>query len=163
MMFKRQGQKPTLPSEAPHDIHSYQGYLRAKLANLANFVESHNVQASTQQKYYFDKHTQSRTFAIGDSVWLLIPTAGKLDPRWEGGWTVESVQSPNTYIISDGSRIKIVHINRLRPRVQAVDVSIPNQQSHTTNWESLQIEHDVIDSESHYPARTRRPPTRYQA
>ena len=91
MMLGRQGQKPTLPSEAPHDVHSYQSYLRAKLANLANFVESHNVQASTQQKYYFDKHTQSRTFAIGDSVWLSIPTAGKLDPRWEGGWTVKSV------------------------------------------------------------------------
>ena len=56
MMFGRQGQKPPLPSETAHDVHSYQGYLRAKLATLADFVESHNVQASTQQKYYFDKH-----------------------------------------------------------------------------------------------------------
>ena len=111
MMFGRQGQKPPLPSETAHDVHSYQGYLHAKLATLANFVESHNVQASTQQKYYFDKHTKFRAFTIGDAVWLSIPTAGKLDPRWEGGWTVKSVQSPTTYTISDGSRIRTVHIN----------------------------------------------------
>ena len=73
MMFGRQGQKSPLPSEAAYDVHSYQGYLHAKLANFADFVESHNVQASTQQKYYFDKHTQCRTFTIGDSVWLSIP------------------------------------------------------------------------------------------
>ena len=150
-------------TKAAHDVHSYQGCLRAKLATLADFVESHNVQASTQQKYYFDKHTKFRTFTIGDAVWLSIPTAGKLDPRLEEGWTVKSVHSPTTYTISDGSRIRTVHINRLQPRVQAVDVSIPNQQTHATNWEPPQIEHYVIDSEPRYPARNRRPPTRYQA
>ena len=114
MMFGRQWQKPPLPSKAAHDVHSYQGCLRAKLATLADFVESHNVQASTQQKY-FDKHTKFRTFTIGDAVWLSIPTAGKLDPRLEEGWTVKSVHSPTTYTISDGSRTKTVHINRLQP------------------------------------------------
>ena len=30
--------------------------------------------------------TQSRTFMVGDLDRLTIPTAGKLDPKWEGGW-----------------------------------------------------------------------------
>ena len=93
----------------------------------------------------------------------MIPTAGKLDPRWEGGWTIKSVLSPTTYTISDGGRIKTVHINCLQPRVQAVDSFTPNQQLHWRNWEPPQIEHDVVDSEPRYPPRTRRPPTRYQA
>lgn len=163
LMFGRQGHKPPLPSTTAHDVLSYQCQLRAKLAQLADFVESHNVQAHTQQKHYFDQHTRIRSFTIGDPVWLSIPTAGKLDPRWEGGWKIKSVQNPTTYTISDGGRIKTVHINRLQPRVQAVDSSTPNQQLHRKNWEPPQIEHDVVDSEPRYPSRTRRPPTRYQA
>ena len=129
-MFGRQGHKPPLPSTTAHDVLSYQCQLRAKLAQFADFVESHNVQASTQQKHYFDQHTRIRSFTVGDPVWLSIPTAGKLDPRWEGGWTIKSVQSPTTYTISDGGRIKTVHINCLHPRVQAVNSFTPNQQLH---------------------------------
>ena len=163
MMFGRQGQKPPLPQKQHMTCIPIKATSVPNLPPFADFVESHNVQASTQQKYYFDKHSKFRTLTIGDAVWLSIPTAGKLDPRWEGGWTVKSVQSPTTYTISDGSRIRTVHINRLQPRVQAVDVSIPNQQTHATNWEAPQIEHDVIDSEPCYPSRTRRPPIHYQA
>ena len=126
---------------------SYQCQLHAKLTQLADFVKSHNVQASTQQKNYFDQHTRIRSFTVGDPVWISIPTASKLDSRWEGGWTIKSVQSPTTYTISDSGRIKTVHINRLQPRVQAVDSFTPNQQLHWRNWEPPQIEHDVVDSE----------------
>ena len=133
LMFGRQGHKPPLPSTTAHDVLSYQCQLCAKLAQLADFIESHNVQASTQQKHYFDQHTRISSFTVGDPVWLSIPTAGKLDPRWEGGWTIKSVQSSTTYTISDGGRIKTVHINRLQPRVQAVDSFTPNQQLGTGN------------------------------
>jgi len=103
-----------------HDAISYQDHLRAKLAQLYDFVEVNNIQASRQQKQHFDRVTQPRTFTVGDMVWLSIPTAGKLDPKWEGGWVIQSVQSPITYTINDKRRTKTVHINRLGPRIQAV-------------------------------------------
>jgi len=62
-----------------------------KLAKLYDFVELNNAQASSQQKLHFDCVTQARAFVVGDLVWLSIPTAGKLDPKWEGEWTVQSV------------------------------------------------------------------------
>ena len=46
---------------------------------LYDFVQLNNVQASSHQKHYFDQRTQPRTFQVGDSVWLSIPTAGKLN------------------------------------------------------------------------------------
>ena len=78
-----------------------------------DFVEAHNIQASNQQKQYFDKLTLARTFSVGDPVWLSIPTAGKLDPKWEAEWIIQSVVSRTTYTIHDGLRTKTVHIDRL--------------------------------------------------
>jgi len=53
------------------------------------------------------------TFSPGDSVWLSIPTARKLDPKWVGEWVVQSIKSPVTVEVCSGRRAKIVHINRL--------------------------------------------------
>ena len=59
-----------------------------------------------------------RTFKAGDLVWLSIPMAGKLDPRWEGGWKVKACKSPVNMEVSDGTRNRVVHVNRLRHRIQ---------------------------------------------
>jgi len=66
------------------DSGSYQAQLQAKLAELRDFVESQATQAASKQKCTYDQHSTSRSFRAGDPVWLSIPTAGKLDPRWEG-------------------------------------------------------------------------------
>ena len=39
-----------------------------------------------------------------------------MDPKWEGGWKISSIKSPVTTEITDGQRIKVVHVNRLRHR-----------------------------------------------
>ena len=96
LMFGRCALKPPLHTNTAHDVTSYQDQLRAKLAQLYDFVELNNVQASSHQKHYFDQRTQPRTFQVGDLVWLSIPTAGKLEPKWEGEWVIQSVQSPVT-------------------------------------------------------------------
>jgi len=78
------------------------------------------------------------------------------------------VKSPITYTIHDGKRTRTVHVNRLRPRLQATptsDEAVPplNQ----NNWASPLIEHHFIEDNSpgpehRYPARERRPPDRYR-
>ena len=135
-----------------------------------DFVEAHNIQASNQQKQYFDKQTLARTFSVGDPVWLSIPTAGKLDPKWEGEWIIQSVVSPTTYTIHDGLRTKTVHIDRLRQRIQATTSTVPAPLSlPQDNWAPPLVEHHFITDDDHksstprHPTRERRQPDRYQS
>ena len=77
--------------------------------------------SSANQKKYYNKQSSSRKFGVNDRVWLSIPVAGKLDPRWEGVWKVTSVKSPVTVAISNSKRNKVVHINRLQHRMQPME------------------------------------------
>ena len=51
-----------------------------------DFTEAHNKQATNNSSTLISIHTLARSFAVGDPVWLYIPTASKLDPRWVGEW-----------------------------------------------------------------------------
>jgi len=79
---------------------------------------------------------------VGETEWLDLPTAGKLDPKWEGGWKVEAIKGPTSYEIANGKKKKIVHINRLRKRIQplCVDVDSP-QNALLPVWNPPTIEH----------------------
>ena len=87
------GQQPKLPAESSNafDIHSYQAHLRAKLAELQDFVISKMTEAANRQQQGYNKFTTQQQFKAGDLVWLSIPNAGKLMPRWEGNWKVKQV------------------------------------------------------------------------
>ena len=109
------------------------------------------------------KHTLARTFAVGEPVWLSIPTAGKLDSRWEGEWIVQSIVRPTTYTIHDGLRTRTVHIDRLRRRLQAVTYTIPTPLPLLQeDWAPPSVErHFVTDdykSPVHHPTRDQRQP-----
>ena len=88
------------------------------MAELQGLVEAHIVESAHWQKVDYDRHSAEWPFKLGDLVWLSVPTAGKLDPRWEGNWTVRRVKSPVTVEISDEERTKVVHTNRLHIRIQ---------------------------------------------
>ena len=92
--------------------------MQEKLAELQDLVETNLAEAAARQKMMYDKHSTYRYFDVGDMVWLSVPTAGKLDPRWEGNWMISAVKSPVTIEITDGKRKKVVHVNRLHHRVQ---------------------------------------------
>ena len=167
LMFGRCARKPPLSSRVAHDVTSYQHHLQDKLSQLMDFIEVHNTQASSQQKQYFDQHTLARSFLVGDPVWLSIPTAGKLDPRWEGEWIIQEVVSPTTYTTHDGYRTRTVHIDRLRQRLQVVTTSLPHTSFPLKDWTPPSIEHHFVTEDhnlpaSRYPTRDRRPPDRYR-
>ena len=65
-----------------------------------------------QQKSY-NHHVQQISFQMGDAVWLDLPTAGKLEPKWVEGWIENATQGPIIYLITDGKTGGIMHINRL--------------------------------------------------
>eukprot|EP00731_Ephydatia_muelleri_P003091 Em0001g3091a len=117
MMFGRQPKLP--PSTNAVDAMTYSKSLCAKLDHLKDFVDTHLQQAAQHQKAAYDRHTKVRSFQVGQPVWLSVPTAGKLDPRWEGKWKITRIMSPVTVEISDGNRVRVVHVNRMQPRLQA--------------------------------------------
>ena len=160
MMFGRTPQQPPFPETTAYDVMSYQNYLRSKLAQLTDFVETHMTEAAHKQKLCYDQHASSRSFKTGDAVWLTSPTAGKLDPKWEGDWEVQTVNGPTT---SDGKRTRTVHVNRLRPRIQPALVSASPESRVVECCSPPSIEHEVVDvgestTEARYPSRERRPP-----
>ena len=118
-MCGRQPKHSDLSNPTALNVQSYPAYLQNKLANLQDFVESNLAAAADQQKSSYDAHSSLRTFNIGDHVWLSVPTAGKLDPRWKGNWTIKSIKSPVNVKITDGRQSRVVHINCVQWRVQA--------------------------------------------
>ena len=150
------------------DTQSYPTILRAKLAELRDFVDTNLAAAAQKQKQHYDQHTKTPSFQVGDPVWLSVPTAGKLDARLEGEWVVKSVKSPTTVQIANSRTIKVVHMNRLQHRNI---LSATTQQESQTSKESSQWTPPTIDhislppvppTVSHrYPQRHRNPPDRF--
>ena len=64
---------------------------------------------------FYDRTATNHSFTPQELVWLFIPTAGKLQPRWEGKWKVVEMKGPVTVEITG---TKVVHINRVRHRNQ---------------------------------------------
>ena len=167
LMFGRVPMITQFPSATAFEPGSYSAHLQAKFAELRHFVETSLTEAATAQKQFYDRHTEERAFHPGDLVWLPIPTAGKLDPRWEGDWMIQEIVSPINAKISDGLRTRVVHINRLRHRVIPQWTDSPLSPTHTSDaWQPPQIDHVIVSADSpepirRYPQRERRPPDRY--
>jgi len=163
LMFGRSAQNSSLSLPTAFDPLSYSNHLRFTLSQLYDLVETHLVKAAQHQQTSYNQlqHIQDRCFQVGETVWLDSPTAGKLDPKWEGGWKVEAIKGPTSYEIANGKKKKIVHINRLRKRIQplCVDVDSP-QNAPLPVWNPPTIEHQILDADEgrRYPQRTRHPP-----
>eukprot|EP00731_Ephydatia_muelleri_P005310 Em0002g1486a len=164
LMYGRQPKSSTFSSFTGYDAMQYQETLQAKLAELQDLVEAHIVESAKRHKGAYDQKSAERRFKTGDLVWLSIPTAGKLDPRWEGKWKVKIMKSPVTMEITDGKRTKVVHVNRLQPRIQpSVEEDVNSGVQHTqrveplhnVQWEAPLVEHLDFGS----PPPVANPPT----
>ena len=94
-------------------------------------------------------------------MWLSVPTSGKLQPRWEGKWTVVELKTPINLKITNGAKTKVVHTNRVQHRCIPQTVNkVPTHGHSSSTWYSPQVSHHVIESasESRYPQRSRRAP-----
>ena len=164
LMFGRDPKQATFPSTNAFDSSSYSAHLLTKLAKLQDLV-THNINdAAQQQQTHYNKHSVTRTFSVGEPIWLSIPTARKLQPRWEGKWTVKQIIGPVNLKITDGKRTKVVHMNRVQHRVQPQKFTeeMPLETSRAAQWCPPQIDHLEVpypmELERRYPQRNRRPP-----
>ena len=118
LMFGRASTQTTFPPTNAFDPSSYSACLRTKLAKLQDFVANNTTAAAQQQKNNYNKNSSPRAFSVGDPIWLLIPTARKLQPRWEGNWIIKDIIGPVNLKISDGKRTKVVHTNQVQRHIQ---------------------------------------------
>lgn len=167
LMFGRSSTVSDLPARCAFEPMSYQADLRKRLAEFHDLVETHHAQAAQGQKEQYDRSAHSRAFVVGDFVWLSCPTAGKLDSRWEGGWEISKVIGNNTFEIRNNKGSKVVHVNRLRHRVQpdCTFVDTTAKASSVPNWQPPSTHHEIVLEEQatcRYPTRERRPPDRLQ-
>ena len=165
LMFGRQPTTNDFADAQAYDTTTYQHQLQAKLAELRGFVETNLAQAAHAQKLFYDRQSRATKFRKGDPVWLSIPTAGKLSPRWEGGWEIQEVKTAVTMKIKKGHCSKVVHVNRLRHRIQRQpeEIDRTSQLSVDEPWNVPENEHSVIPAdtiECHYPLRDGHPPDR---
>ena len=123
------------------------------MAKLQDLVEARNAEAGNRQKAHYDKVSTERHFVAGDRIWLSIPTAGKLDPRWDGRWHIKAVKSPLNLEITDGEKTKVVHVNRVRHRQIPSDKPSKHlpPQGTQLRWESPSIDHFEIPTVTHTP------------
>lgn len=169
LMFGRKPKSADFSHSLAFDPSSYQAHLQSKLAQLHDMVEDNTTAAA----HSHDRHTSHRTFKLGEPIWLSIPTAGKLEPCWEGEWTVKEVKSDVNVKIGKDRKLKVIHVNWLQPQVQpgpnARECTTTAEQApvHQQTWNPRQIEYLVIPSKTvptarRYPTHERRPPDRLQ-
>ena len=151
LMFERQPKQPDLvaPDTSAYDPTSYQAQIMHKMSTPRDFVETHLVHSAMKQQTFYNKHSKQHQFKVGDHVRLSITMARKLDPRWEGGWKVGKVISPVNMQICDGRRTQVVHINRLRHRLQPVLEEDGVQNENSPPWTPPQIEHVTFQHHHH--------------
>ena len=129
LMFGRPPKESEIAlSTRAFDPESYQGALRSKLAELQDFVEAKLADSARKQTEQYNKSAKQRSFQPRDTVWLSVPTARKLEPKWEGQWTISRRKSALTFEIKDGRRTRVVHINRLKKRLQP-DLTTPRERA----------------------------------
>ena len=125
LMFGRQASFNNFSAKDAFDPNSYEAQLRHKMASLQDMVEANFVEAASFQRVACDKHSVYQQFKVNDPVWLSNPRRGKLDPRWEGGWTVSNVKGESTVEICKGNTRKVVHVNHLRYHMGSQETAVP--------------------------------------
>ena len=131
-VFTANGKRPCATNHAitGRRTHSYEHTLTVRLAELRDLVECHITQEAQRQKAFYDSTTKGRTFNVGEAVWLHVPTASKLDARWEGGWTVKEVLSPVNVAVehTTTARTRVVHVNRHQQRIVRGEVEVHGEE-----------------------------------
>ena len=58
---------------------SYPSHIKAKLAEMRDFVKANLVESAHRQIINYSKHSSAQHFTVGDHLWLSVPIARKLD------------------------------------------------------------------------------------
>jgi len=121
------GHRATLPTalSLPKPTYMYDDYaekLKRRLRATQQVAKSHISEAKIKAKIYADQDTNTKTFKIGDKVFLQDETlrrgrSKKLKAPWTGPYCVTEKLSDVNYKIQIKRKTICVHTNRLKPFV----------------------------------------------
>ena len=137
--------------ELAYDTVSYEKQLKERLGKYERLVKEHLLIAMQSQKDWYDTNASRVVlFRVGEPVWLSIPIRSKLQPRWEGGWTVmEILNRVNVRIRHKDTRERVVHVNRLRLRYNRnTDFSEPSTNIQITRLLENNHNYSLLEQES---------------
>ena len=97
--------------------------LRERLETTCKLAQEALGQSQKRYKHYYDKKSRKRSYKVGDSVLLLLPTDhNKLTMQWKGPYKVSDIKFDNDYIIMMNGKSKIFHVNMLKKYIPRQDV-----------------------------------------
>ena len=103
--------------------------LRDKLQETTQTaLDNANISAK-KYKEYFDRKTKSRKFKVNDEVLIMLPTStNKFVMQWKGPYIISDLHANGVdYYIKVGNKIKLFHVNMLKPYVRRVNIIHENQ------------------------------------
>ena len=127
LIYGRQAELPTALTKQPKPTYNYDDYaqeLRERL-RAANRVARENIkEGKAKAKTQYDKRAKETKFKVGEKVLLYDETlrrgrSKKLDAQWTGPYTVTEKHSEVNYTIKRGRTTTRVHVNRLKPFIEA--------------------------------------------
>lgn len=108
------------PPDGPKIVTEYVSDLQYQLNEVHKMVREQSLKTSTSMKTRYDRKANSNGFEEGALVWFHNPLrkkgkSPKLQPRWEGPYTIVTKINDITYRIKKGPRgkLKVVHVDRL--------------------------------------------------
>ena len=90
--------------------------LRSRIQETCDLARSELAKAQQSSKIYFDKKARHRSFKVGDSVLLMLPShSNRLEARWQGPFPVTKIVGVYDYQIqTESGKLKTFHINMLK-------------------------------------------------
>jgi hypothetical protein len=155
----------------PHpssQVHDYVDNFKTKQLELNTLVRKHDARAKSKQRFYYNRHTHTKTtYNVGDLVLLTnhqmpIGHTKSFRQKQIGPYKIEQILSDLTYRVSRNGKSITVHYNRMQPYCQRaqIDNSNPCLNQHQPLNQILTSEEQVTtlskQSNNNEQAETRR-------
>ncbi|XP_066957632.1 uncharacterized protein [Macrobrachium rosenbergii] len=111
--------KESWEGDVPHiNLLDYVSNLGDKLTKAWKFAGENMLKSQKRMKFFFDRKSKERDFAVGDKVLVLLPIPGyPLKASFSGPWKILKKISPVNYLVETPERRKpfqLCHINMLK-------------------------------------------------
>ena len=152
VLFGYEPRETLLPAilQPPTDQLGYRSQVFRKLLIARERVEAHLAEEARKQSYHYDRSRRSlipEVFHPGEEVWLVNPTARKLDAKHVGPFRVIRTLGPVTLEIEKSGIKRVEHVNHLR-KVRPHNRSAPTL-ADVVKWQPphTEGEHNCVETD----------------
>jgi len=127
LVYGHQADLPTALTKPPQPTYNYDDYaqeLKERLRATNRLAREHVKDEKIKAKLQYDKKAKEITFKVGDKVLVYDETlrrgrSKKLESLWTGPYKITEKHSKVNYTIKKGRKTTRIHVNRLKPFIEA--------------------------------------------